>query len=59
MGGTDPRDIILGSMNPKHPIVSSLGAMPEDSVGFPWNGRYIIASGNLLADFRSNLHAES
>ena len=24
-----------------------------------WNCRFIIASGNLLADFRSNLHAES
>ena len=26
---------------------------------YAWNGRYIIASGNLMADFRSNLHAES
>lgn len=59
MGGSDPRDVILGSMNPKHTIVSGLGAMPEDSVGYPWNGRYILASGNLMADFRSNVHAES
>jgi Mn-containing catalase len=63
MGGSNPRDIINdtinAAMNPQHAIVSGGGAMPADSVGFPWNGRFIIASGNLLADFRSNLHAES
>jgi Mn-containing catalase len=59
MGGVNPRDVIAASMNPQHAIVSGLGATANDSVGYPWNGRYIIASGNLLADFRSNLHAES
>jgi Mn-containing catalase len=63
MGGKKPNDaiedIIASSLNPQHAIVSGLGAMPADSVGFPWNGRFIVASGNLLADFRSNLHAES
>ena len=29
-----------------------------DSNGYPWNGRYIVASGNLLADFRANAAAE-
>lgn len=59
MGGTNPRDIIMGAMNPQHAIVAGLGATTSDSVGFPWNGRFIVASGNLLADFRSNLHAET
>jgi Mn-containing catalase len=59
MGGTSPTDVIMASMNPQHAIVSGGGATLADSVGFPWNGRFIIASGNLLADFRSNLHAES
>jgi Mn-containing catalase len=60
MGGTNPKDVIMAAaMNPQHTIVSGLGATPSDSVGFPWNGRFIVASGNLLADFRSNLHAES
>jgi Mn-containing catalase len=63
MGGSNLKnvitDIIASSMNPQHSIVSGLGALPADSVGFPWNGRFIVASGNLLADFRSNLHAES
>src|SRR5690606_12733109 len=50
---------ILGGMNPQHGIVSGLGAMPADSNGYPWNGRYIIASGNLLADCRMNVTGES
>jgi Mn-containing catalase len=50
---------VLGGMNPQHAIVSGLGATPNDSVGFPWTARYIVASGNLLADFRANVNAES
>jgi Mn-containing catalase len=50
---------VMGGMNPQHAIVSGLGATPTDSVGYPWVARYIIASGNLLADFRANLNAES
>lgn len=50
---------VLGGMNPQHVIVSGLGATPTDSVGYPWNSRYTISSGNLLADFRANLNAEA
>jgi len=50
---------VMGDMNPQHVIVSGLGAMPSDSMGYPWNAKYMIASGNLLADFRANLNAES
>ncbi|KAA6453932.1 manganese catalase family protein [Bacillus sp. HU-1818] len=50
---------VMSGMNPQHAIVSGLGAMPADSEGYPWNAKYIIASGNLLADFRANLNAES
>jgi Mn-containing catalase len=50
---------LMGGMNPQHAIVSGLGATPTDSAGYPWNSRYTIASGNLLADFRFNLTAES
>ncbi|MRX72105.1 manganese catalase family protein [Bacillus lacus] len=49
----------LGGMNPQHAIVSGLGAMPVNSTGVPWNAGYIVASGNLIADFRANLNAES
>jgi Mn-containing catalase len=50
---------IFGGMNPQHAIVSGLGAMPVNSAGVPWSGAYMTASGNLLADFRLNVTAES
>jgi Mn-containing catalase len=50
---------IMGGVNPQHLLMSGLGGTPRDSNGVPWNGAYIVASGNLLADMRSNLHAES
>lgn len=59
MGGSNAQDVILAGMNPQHAIVSGGGATPTDSVGYPWNARYTIASGNLLADFRFNVTAES
>lgn len=59
MGGSRVQDVILAGMNPQHIIVSGGGATPTDSVGYPWNARYTIASGNLLADFRYNVTAES
>ncbi|CDQ20588.1 manganese catalase family protein [Halobacillus karajensis] len=52
-------EAVLGGMNPQHAVVNGLGAQPNDSAGYPWNARYTIASGNLLADFRANLNAES
>ena len=59
MGGTSFKEAAMGGMNPQHMIVSGLGATPTDSVGYPWNSRYTIASGNMLADFRYNVTAES
>lgn len=50
---------IISGMNPQQAIVAGLGPRPADSMGNPWSGGYIIASGNLLADFRANLNAES
>ncbi|WP_280139614.1 manganese catalase family protein [Paramesorhizobium deserti] len=51
--------MLVSGMNPQHAIVSGLGVTPPHSVGYPWNARYTIASGNLLADFRFNVTAES
>ncbi len=60
LGGTSPKDaVIAAAMNPQHAIKCGLGADTSDSVGVPWMGRYVTASGNLLADFRYNLAAES
>ncbi len=49
---------ILGGMDPQHLIVGGLGAMPADSNGNRWTAGYIVASGNLLADFTANANAE-
>jgi len=59
MGGARVEDAIIAGMNPQHMIVAGLGATPTDSVGYPWTSRYTVASGNLLADFRFNVTAES
>ncbi|WP_409494594.1 manganese catalase family protein [Amycolatopsis sp. cmx-11-12] len=50
---------ILGGMDPQQAIVAGGGAMLGNSQGVPWNGGYIVASGNLLADFRANAAAEA
>ncbi len=50
---------VMGGMNPQHAIVAGLAATAADSNGVPWNGRFAVASGNLLADFRFNVTAES
>ncbi len=49
---------VIGGQNPQHAIVAGGGAMPVDSAGTPWNGKYIAASGNLLADFHANAAVE-
>ncbi|WP_430790523.1 manganese catalase family protein [Actinoplanes sp. G11-F43] len=50
---------VMGGMNFQHAIVTGGGALPRDAAGVPWNAGYIIASGNLLSDFRSNVAAEA
>jgi Mn-containing catalase len=50
---------VLGGQNPQHAIVAGGGPMPTNSQGVPWQAGYIVASGNLLADFRSNVAAEA
>lgn len=49
---------IVGGQNPQHSIVSGGGPVLADSAGTPWSGKWIVASGNLLADFRVNAAAE-
>jgi Mn-containing catalase len=59
MGGARIEDAIVAGLNPQHMIVAGAGARPADSMGNPWTAAYTIASGNLLADFRFNVTAES
>ena len=50
---------VLGGMDPQQAIVAGGGALLADSNGQAWNGKFIVASGNLLADFRANAAAEA
>ena len=49
---------IIGGTDVQQGIVAGAGARPVDSNGNPWQGSYITASGNLLADFTANANAE-
>ncbi|MDF2044541.1 manganese catalase family protein [Microbacterium sp. Kw_RZR3] len=49
---------VIGGTDIQHGIVAGAGARPVDSMGNPWQGSFITASGNLLADFTANANAE-
>jgi Mn-containing catalase len=49
---------VIGQTDVQHAIVAGAGARAVDSRGNPWQGSYITASGNLLADFTANANAE-
>jgi Mn-containing catalase len=60
LGGSSPKDMMMAAaMNPQAQIVFGQGAAPCDSMGNRWTAAYIVSSGNLLADFRMNVTAES
>ena len=41
---------VMGGANPRHILSSGLGAMAVDSCGVPFNGPWIVGSGNLAAE---------
>ena len=49
---------VIGGTDVQHAIVAGAGARPVDSMGNAWQGSFITASGNLLADFTANANAE-
>jgi Mn-containing catalase len=58
MKETDSLSEEQAHMNPQHLIVNGGGAYYRDSMGLPWSGGYVTASGNLMADFHYNATAE-
>ncbi len=50
---------ILGGMDPRHVISSGLSAMAVDANGVPFNGSWVVGSGNIAADMYANVMAES
>jgi Mn-containing catalase len=45
--------------NPHHFLAGGLGALPQNSQGRPWNGDYVVSTGNLLQDLTHNFFLES
>jgi len=50
---------IMGGMDPRHYLSGGLGAMAADANGVPFNGSWVVSSGNLAADMYANVMAES
>ncbi|GAA4266234.1 manganese catalase family protein [Frondihabitans peucedani] len=49
---------VVGGTDIQAAVVAGAGVRPVDSNGNPWQGSYITASGNLLADVIANANAE-
>lgn len=50
---------VLGGKDPRHILSAGLGAMAADSNGVPFNGSWIVSSGNIAADMHANVYAEA
>lgn len=50
---------VAGVGNPHHFIATGLGALCGNSLGQPWRGDYVFASGNLILDLLHNFFLEN
>ena len=50
---------VMGGMDPRHFLSGGLGAMAADANGVPFNGSWVVSSGNIAADMYANVMAES
>jgi len=60
MAASNPMvEAVMGGRDPRHILSAGLGAMAADANGVPFNGSWIISSGNLAADMHANVMAEA
>jgi Mn-containing catalase len=52
-------EAIMGGADPRHYLSAGMAAMASDSNGVPFNGSWVVGSGNLAADMYANVMAES
>jgi Mn-containing catalase len=52
-------EAVLGGQDPRHVLSAGLAAMPADANGNPFNGSWVVATGNLGSDMVANVHAEA
>src|SRR6478735_5210570 len=50
---------LTGVRNTQQFIAGGQGALPQDSMGRPWNGDYVFASGDLVEDLTHNFSLET
>lgn len=50
---------VMGGKDPRHVLSAGLGAMAADSNGVPFNGSWVVSSGNIAADMHANVYAEA
>ncbi|HYE54822.1 MAG TPA: manganese catalase family protein [Chitinophagaceae bacterium] len=50
---------ILGGRDPRHILSAGLGAMASDANGVPFNGSWVVSTGNIASDMYANVHAEA
>ena len=58
--GNDPiMEKIVGGGDPRHFLSGGLGALASDANGVPFNGSWVVSSGNIAADMFANVMAEA
>ena len=50
---------VKGVGNPHHFLAGGQGALPQDSLGRPWNGDFVFSSGDLVEDLTHNFFLET
>lgn len=50
---------VMGGTDVRHFLSAGLGAMAADANGVPFNGSWVVSSGNIAADMTANVYAES
>lgn len=59
VGNNPVVESIMGGGDPRHFLSGGFGALCSDANGVPFNGSWVVSSGNLAADMFSNVNAEA
>lgn len=60
MAASNPMvEAVMGGRDPRHILSAGLGAMACDANGVPFNGSWVVNSGNIAADMHANVMAEA
>ncbi|WP_080054462.1 manganese catalase family protein [Spirosoma aerolatum] len=58
--GNDPlMEKIIGGGDPRHFLSGGMGALASDANGVPFNGSWVVSSGNMASDMFANVMAEA